>query len=96
MWAAITERVQPAVPEPLNASITAEEVELRYAGTGLGQKTVAEISETTGVPLETILARLDAAGIDAAPGDRMKAVAKAHDDMPPIDILKVMLDARPQ
>jgi len=96
LWAAITERVQPATPEPATAGITAEEVELRYAGTGLGQKTVAEIAETTGIPLETVLARLGAAGIDAVPGDKMKAVAKAHDDMPPIDVLKVMLDAKPQ
>jgi hypothetical protein len=96
LWAAITERVQPAAPEPVTASITGEEVELRYSGTGLGQKTVAEIAETTGVPLETMLTRLQAAGIDAAPGDKMKAVAKAHDDMPPIDVLKVMLDAKPR
>ena len=94
LWAAITERVQPAVPEPVTAAITAEEVELRYAGTGLGQKTLAEIAETTGVALDTMLARLRAAGIDAAPDDKMKAVAKAHDDMPPIDLLKVMLDAK--
>ena len=80
----------------MTAAITAEEVELRYAGTGLGQKTVAEIAETTGVPLETMLARLGAAGIEAAPDDKMKAVAKAHDDMPPIDVLKVMLDAKPR
>lgn len=95
LWAAITERVRPATPEPATGGITAEEVELRYAGTGLGQKTIAEIAETTGVPLETVLARLQAAGIDAASGDKMKAVAKAHDDMPPIDLLKMMLGATP-
>lgn len=96
LWAAITERVQPAAPEPVTANITAEEVELKYSGTGLGQKTLDEVAETTGVPLETMLIRLQAAGIDAAPGDKMKAVAKAHDDMPPIDVLKVMLDAKSQ
>ena len=96
LWAAITARVQPKEPEPVTAAITAEEVELRYAGTGLGQKTLAEIAETTGVPLETMLARLQAAGIEATAGDKMKAVAKDHDDMPPIDLLKVMLDAKPQ
>lgn len=95
LWAAITERVQPASPEPVAAGITAEEVELRYAGTGLGQKTLADIAESTGVPLETVLARLRGAGIEGGPGDKMKAVAEAHDDMPPIDLLKVMLDARP-
>jgi len=30
------------------------------------------------------------------PGEKIKAVAKAHEDMAPIDLLKVMLDARPQ
>jgi hypothetical protein len=94
LWAAVTERVQPAAPEPATDGITAEEVELRYAGTGLGQKTLAEIAETTGVPLQTVLARLQAAGIEGAQGDKMKAVAEAHDDMPPIDLLKVMLDAQ--
>ncbi len=68
---------------------------LRYAGTGLGQKTIAEIAETTGVPLETVLARLRAGGIEAAPGDKMKAVAAAHNDMSPIDLLKAILDAKP-
>lgn len=96
LWAAITERVPAAVPEPATDGMTAEEVELKYAGTGLGQKTLAEIAETTGVPLETALARLQAAGIDAAADHKMKAVATAHDDMPPIDLLKVILDARPQ
>ncbi len=95
LWAAVTARVQPTVPEPAVDGITAEEVELRYAGTGLGQKTIAEIAETTDVPLEAMLARLRAAGIAAAPADKMKAVAAAHDDMAPIDLLKVMLDARP-
>lgn len=95
LWAAITARVEPATPAPVTAAITAEEVELRYAGTGLGQKTVAAVAEATGVPLETALDRLRDAGIAAAPGDKMKAVADAHDDMPPIDVLKVMLDARP-
>jgi hypothetical protein len=95
LWAAITERVQPATPEPVTGGITAEEVELRYAGTGLGQKTVAEIAETTGVPLETMLARLRDAGIEATPDDKMKAVARDHDDMPPIDLLKLMLAATP-
>lgn len=96
LWAAITERVQPAAPEPVTANITAEEVELKYSGTGLGQKTLEEVAGTTGVPLETMLIRLRAAGIEAASGDKMKAVAKAHNDMPPIDVLKVMLDAKPQ
>jgi len=95
LWAAITARVQPATPEPATAGITAEEVELRYAGTGLGQKSLAEVAETTGVPLETLLVRLRGAGIEGAPDDKMKAVAEAHDDIAPIDLLKVMLDARP-
>jgi hypothetical protein len=95
LWAAVTERVQPAAPEPAHAGITAEEVELRYAGTGLGQKTIAEIAGTTGVPLDTVLARLAGAGIAAAPDDKMKAVAAAHDDMAPIELLKLMLAAAP-
>lgn len=95
LWAAITARVQPAAPEPAAAGITAEEVELRYAGMGLGQKTMAEIAELTGVPLETALARLSDAGIGVAPGDRMKAAAETHGDMAPIDMLKLMLAATP-
>jgi hypothetical protein len=95
LWAAITERVPAAEMEPATEGMTAEEVELKYAGTGLGQKTLAEIAETTGVPLETAMSRLKTAGIDAAPDHKMKAVATAHDDMPPIDLLKVILDARP-
>lgn len=33
--------------------------------------------------------------IAAAPGDEMKAVAADQDDMAPIELLKVMLDAKP-
>lgn len=95
LWAAVTDRVQPAELEPAPTGITAEEVELRYAGTGLGQKTIAEIAEMTGVPLDTVMGRLGDAGVEAGPGDRMKAVAAAYDDMPPIDLLKVMLGAAP-
>jgi len=95
LWAVIVARVEPATPEPVTAEITSGEVELRYAGVDFGQKTLAEIAESTGLPLETALARLGAAGIEAAPGDKMNAVAEAHDHMPPIDLLKVMLDARP-
>ena len=96
LWAAITERVPAAEMEPATDGMTAEEVELKYAGSGLGQKTLTEIAETTGVPLEIALARLQAAGIAAAPDHKMKAVATAHDDMPPIDLMKVILDARPE
>jgi hypothetical protein len=96
LWQAVTERVPAAAPEPATDGMTAEEVELQYAGSGLGQKTLAEIAETTGVPLETAMARVKAAGIDAAADDKMKAVAEAHNDMPPIDLLKVILDARPK
>ena len=95
LWAAITARVQPAAPPPATLGITAEEVELRYAGTGLGQKTLTEVAGSTGVPLDTMLARMRDAGIVANPDDKMKAVAQTHDDMAPIDLLKLMLGATP-
>lgn len=44
-------------------------------GSGLGQKTVAEISAANGIPVETAVARLDAAGIDADGGDRLRDMA---------------------
>lgn len=44
-------------------------------GSGLGQKTVAEIAAADGIPLDTAVARLVAAGIDAGGGDRLRDMA---------------------
>jgi hypothetical protein len=48
-------------------------------GGGWGRMTVQQLCEREGVPLETGLARLAAAGIPAKGGDNLRVLAQAHD-----------------
>lgn len=70
-------------------------LESRLAGSGLGRRTLAEVCEDAGVELQPALARLAAAGIDAAPGDRVRAVATTR-EMLPMDLVALMLGLEPR
>ena len=56
----------PAEPASLTG-LTPEDVEARYAGSGLGRKRLAELWEQVGLDQATALRRLAAAGIAAGP-----------------------------
>jgi hypothetical protein len=45
---------------------------------GMGRKTVLEVSQDQGVPVETILARLRSRGIQAAPDETLRAISQRH------------------
>ena len=51
-------------------------------GSGIGRKTVKEIAEMTGVPLDVLLQRLKEVGIDAQPGETLKEIAERVDKTP--------------
>ena len=85
-------------PEPLPASgMTVEEVEARYAGTGLGRKTLAEVCESVELTVTNCVERLSGKGFDVATDKKLKQVAEQY-DINPIDILKMLLvkDYRPE
>lgn len=85
-------RVAEGPPNATVAGRSAEEIEARFAGTGLGRKTLAVLCDTVGVTPQTGLQRLAAAGIAAKADDTAKSVADAH-DMTPIQLLQIMLGA---
>jgi Domain of unknown function (DUF4405) len=75
---------------PFGAAYTPEMVEQRFAGTGLGGKTLAQICTEVGVPVDQAKVRLTKAGITAAEDENLKAIAERHSKVP-MDVLKHIL-----
>ncbi len=88
LYALIRQRQQP--PEVVHAPMSPDEIEARYAGTGLGRKRVAEICSTVGIDLEQGLAKLSAAGIEANGEEVARELADRY-GVSPIDLVKIML-----
>ena len=85
-------------PGPIPASgMTVEEVEARYAGTGLGRKTLAEVCSSVELAIANCVERLSAKGFNVATDKKLKQVAEQY-DINPIDILKMLLvkDYKPE
>lgn len=72
------------------AGLTAEEVEAKLAGSGLGQKTLAQLSVVLGVDEATAFARLRAAGVEATREDKVKDVAERY-ALRPVELAMRML-----
>ncbi|PLX38499.1 MAG: hypothetical protein C0606_09890 [Hyphomicrobiales bacterium] len=84
-------RVFEEQPAPVgDAALTGADVEARFAGKGVGRKSLAEVSVMTGVALETAIARLKANDIAAKAEDTMRGLAEANGTSP-IDVMKVIL-----
>ena len=84
--------------EPIPASgMTVEDVEARYAGTGLGQKTLAEVCKSVQIGIENCMERLSVKGFNVAKDEKLKKAANQY-DINPIDFLKLLLvkDYRPE
>jgi hypothetical protein len=73
------------------AGLSAEEVEARLAGSGLGRKSVQALCHELGVEKSVALARLRLAGIESGIEDKTKAVAEAH-GLEPIDLALLILN----
>ena len=89
IWQLIQQHKKQAVVEQ-GQPLTALDIETKFGGTGLGQKSFTAVAELTGVDLAIALERLNKAGIQCAGDDKMKATADAH-KLTPIDLLKIML-----
>ncbi len=79
---------RPAAARP--AALTADQVDTLYGGSGIGQKTLAQAADATGLPTATALARLAAIGVAAEEDDRLKALAEDA-GLAPMELLKTML-----
>lgn len=81
------------VPRLKKEPLTAAEIEAKYSGTGLGRKTVAEVSKEIGTPLQSSLSMLKAAGIEAKAEEKMRAVAE-RSQRTPVELLTLILGER--
>ena len=69
---------------------SAEDIEAKFSGKGLGRKTLAEVCRESGVDLQVALDRLSRAGISAKGEDKVRSVAEEY-DRKPVDLLGLML-----
>ena len=97
---AVYEVIRPyekqAEPLPVDG-LTVAEVEDRYAGTGLGRKTLAEVCENINLSLANCTQRLTAKGFEIGAEEKLKQAAERY-EVNPIDFLKMLLvsDFKPQ
>jgi hypothetical protein len=71
-------------------AFTAAEIEDRFGGTGIGNKSLADISPTVGVPVELMLARLEKSGYRVSVEESIKA-ASSRLQITPLELLKAAL-----
>jgi hypothetical protein len=70
---------------------TPQEVEERFAGSGIGNKTIAGIAQASGQDAAAIQRRLKAAGVVMGPQDTLKGSADKNGLASPLELLKAML-----
>lgn len=96
VYAVIRRYEKKSEPVP-TSGMTIEDVEARYAGTGLGRKTLAEVCKSVEIGIANCVERLSVKGFKVATDEKLKKVAD-HYEINPIDILKMLLvkDYRPE
>lgn len=77
-------------PVAADAAWTADTIDARFSGTGIGRKSLATIAADIGVHPEQYRARLQTAGIQAEDNETLREIAERR-QLSPIDILKVIL-----
>ena len=92
IWVEVVRRVPSAAPAPIDADAawTPDLVDQRFEGAGFGAKSIDAVAKELALPTAEVVARLEAAGIAATPGDRLKAVAETA-EATPTELLKVIL-----
>jgi len=91
-------RVYEIQQEPVPVSgMTIEEVEARYAGTGLGRKTLTDVCKSVQIGITNCVERLSVKGFHVASDEKLKQAAERY-EVNPIDILKMLLvqDYKPE
>ena len=84
-------RVHQLEQEAVDLSTMTEiDVEEKYAGTGIGRKTLIEIAGMTGLDDSIIRERLSASGFEMGESENLRLVADRY-EVSPMDVLKTML-----
>jgi len=79
-----------ANPEIDVEQMSPDDIEAKYAGTGLGRKNLEEICREIGINSESALDRLSLVEISASGEDNARDIAEKH-DRSPIDLLVIMM-----
>jgi hypothetical protein len=79
-----------AAPKPEAPGLTAQEVEEKFAGSGIGRKTLAEVTVSMKLDKAEISRRLTALNIDAKEDEALKQAAERN-RLAPIELLKAIL-----
>lgn len=94
----LIEHLEPAISPPADAtSLTPEAIEERFAGSGIGRKTVREIAGLMHMDAAEIKARLAVSNIEVKEGEALRKAAKRN-NLSPMELLKAILieDYRPK
>lgn len=83
-------KLEPKITVDEQIGWTPESVELEFAGTGLGNRTIAVIAEKLQVDYASAKATLKAKGIEFGDDETIKDIAAKY-DVNPIDIVKALL-----
>jgi hypothetical protein len=90
LYAAIR-HLEKAPPQPAGGAYTAAGVEEAFAGTGIGNKTLAGVAEMSRLSQETLRARLAAKGLEMGGETTVKQAADAGGLASPLEMLKALL-----
>lgn len=90
VYALISNLKKPGAETVVGDAMTADKVEERFAGTGLGNKSLDDLCMSLNLELDLAQSRLTRAGVVAQPEERLRPIADRH-NVSPIDILKVIL-----
>ena len=88
---AVIQKLEPT-PKTMTpgSAWTPELIEMTFAGTGVGRKSVGQIIKDHGLDPKIVYRRLKKGGIEAKDDDKIKQLADKHDSTP-IKILAIML-----
>ena len=86
----LIKKFEPRPDTTRDLTYTADQVEIEFSGTGVGNRTLTAICEKTGLDISTARARLADAGIELADDETIKKAAERH-DLDPLDIMKIIL-----
>jgi hypothetical protein len=79
-----------AVAQQTAAALTPQQVEEKYAGSGIGRKTLAEVTESMNLDKAKVSQRLAGLNIDAKVDEPLKQAAERN-KLAPIELLKAIL-----
>lgn len=95
VYAVIAAKTKKETAGTVGVGMTAAEIDAKFAGTGMGRKTVAQAAADAGVAVDLAISRLTDAGIAALPDERLKEVAARHEGKEAMDLFKIMVAAKP-